>query len=440
MVNVFTTFANYFVSDGISSVLIQKKDADKLDFFTLCYFNLFVAFVLYAILYFAAPYISLFYGQKYILLAPVLRVLGLKLFFTAVLSVQHAYISRKAKFKYVFFSTIISTVITGAIGVTLAYSGAGVWALVAQNILSSVLQFAVLAVLIGKLPAWMFSIARLKQLLPFGMKILGSGLLSVGFEEVKALIIGKRYSSESLAFYDRGKQFPNLIISNTSTSLGAVLFPKLAQQQDNLPELKRLMKKAVRLSSYVFFPVMCGLFVVAEPFVQLVLSEKWLPCVPLLRLFCVVYMFYPLHSINMQAIKSLGNGDVYVKLEAVKKVIEIVVLYITAPISVNAIVVGMMITSTLFVALNAYPNGKMIDYPLREQMIDVIPAMINSFVMVIVVYLSGYLPVAVFPRLCLQIMIGGLCYWGGSVLTRNPEYSYLLKFLRIDRLKKERNK
>lgn len=440
LVNVFTTFANYFVSDGISSVLIQKKNADKLDFFTLCYFNLIVALALYVVLYFASPYISLFYGEKYVLLTPVLRILGLKIFFTAILSVQHAYISRKAKFKYVFFSTIISTVIAGSLGVTLAYSGAGVWALVVQNVLSSTLQVVVLAGLIRKPPELIFSISRLKKLLPFGMKILGSGLLSVGFEEIKALIIGKKYSSEHLAFYDRGKQFPNLIISNSSSSLSAVLFPRLAQQQDNIPELKRLMKKAIRLGAYVFFPMMCGLFAVAESFVVVVLSEKWLPCVPLLRLFCVVYMFYPIHSMNMQAVKSLGNGNVYVKLETTKRIIETVVLCITAPISVNAIVVGMLITSTLFTALNAYPSGKTINYPFKEQIMDVAPALINSFVMMVVVYLLGYVQMAPLPKLCLQVVVGFLTYWGGSILTGNQEYYYLLKFFGIKWLKKEKKK
>ena len=238
IVMIFITLANVFVSDGFGSALIQKKNANALDFFSVLYFNLAFSCVLYAILFFAAPYVSAFYGDGYELLNPILKLLGLRIILTAVNSVQQAYIAKKMIFRKLFISTIFGTVASAVVGLIMAYSGYGVWALVAQYLVNVSVNTLTLFFVIKKKPRFIFSFSSLKALFPFGARILGKGLLTTGFEELRALIIGKVYSSADLAYYDKGKNFPVLIVGNVNSSIGAVLFPKMSKEQDNKERLK----------------------------------------------------------------------------------------------------------------------------------------------------------------------------------------------------------
>ena len=233
MVMIFVTLANVIVEGGFSSALIQKKDADKLDFSTVFYFSVVFSILLYAVLYISAPYISRFYGKDYAILTPVLRVIGLQVIVFGVNSVQQAYVSRKMMFKKFFWSTLVGTIMSAGVGLIMAYSGYGIWALVGQQLTSAITNTFVLYLVTRKLPGLMFSFKRLKGLFGYGAKILGASLLVSLFLDLRSLIIGKIYSAKDLAFFDRGRQFPNLIVTNINSSVGAVLFPKMAQEQDN---------------------------------------------------------------------------------------------------------------------------------------------------------------------------------------------------------------
>ena len=239
MVMIFVTLANVFVEGGFSSALIQKKDADKLDFSTVLYFSVVFSIILYAVLYISAPYISRFYGKDYEILTPVLRVIGLQVIVFGVNSVQQAYVSRKMMFKKFFWSTLVGTIVSAAVGLIMAYSGYGIWALVGQQLTSAITNTFVLYLVTRKLPGLMFSFKRLKGLFGYGAKILGASLLVTLFLDLRSLIIGKIYSAKDLAFFDRGKQFPNLIVANINSSVGAVLFPKMSQEQDNKERIKQ---------------------------------------------------------------------------------------------------------------------------------------------------------------------------------------------------------
>lgn len=430
IVMIFITLANVFVSDGLASALIQKKDADALDFSSFLYFNIAVSLGLYLILYFAAPYISMFYGEGYEILTPILRILGLRIILTSVNSVQHAYVSKKMMFNKFFWATLIGTVVSAAVGVYMAYSGFGVWALVAQYLVSTSVSTVTLMLVIRKVPLLAFSFERIKGLLGYGSKILGSGLLVTGFQELRALMIGKLYSSSDLAFYDKGRHFPNLIIANVNTSISSVLFPKMSNEQDDIGKVKNTTRNSIRFGSFILCPMMLGLAAVAEQFVTVFLTEKWLPSVPLMQLFCIIYLFQPIHTANIQALKALGKSGVCFWLETIKKAIELVVLLITMWLGVDAIVIGMAVLATLFTFVNAYPNIKLLKYTIKEQMSDILPSIISSVIMAAVVLAVGRLPVDALPLLIVQVLVGATVYILLAIMTKNKEFKYIIGSIR----------
>lgn len=434
IVMIFITLANVFVSDGLGSALIQKKNAAAIDYFSVLYFNVGISCILYLILFFAAPFISDFYGTGYEILTPVLRILGLRIILTAVNSVQQAYVSKKMIFRKFFLATLAGTIVSAIVGIYMAYAGYGVWALVAQYLVSTSISTIVLFVALGKKPQLIFSFSSLKELLPYGMRILGAGLLISGYQELRALIIGKVYSSADLAYYDKGRNFPNLIVTNINTSISAVLFPKMSNEQDNLEKIKATTRNSIRFSSYLMCPMMLGLAAVAEPFIELLLTDKWIACVPLLQMFCIIYLFQPIHSANMQAIKGIGRSDIYLKLEIIKKVIELVVLLIVMWISVEAIVIGMTACATLFTLINAYPNVKLLNYKLKEQFADILPNLLMAAVMFGIVYLVGFVSVNNLIKLLLQVLTGMGVYIILSMLTKNKEFIFI-KNMCFERIK-----
>ena len=426
MVNVFIAFANIFVSDGLGSALIQKKETDELDYSSVLYFNIFISVLLYFLLYFLAPFISLFYGEGYEILTPVIRVLSLRLIFSAINSVQQAYVSKKMIFRKFFLATLLGTVVSAVVGIVLAYKGFGVWALVAQYLTNTTVDTVVLALSLGKKPILKFSFYRLKGLFGFGMRILGTNLLITGYQELRTLIIGKVYTSNELAYYDRGKQFPNLIVTNINASISAVLFPKMSNEQDNIVRVKMITRNSIRYSSFIMCPMMLGLAATAPSLIKVLLTGKWLDCVPLLQLFCIVFLFQPIHSANMQAIKALGKGDIYLKLEITKKIIELVVLLATIQISVKAMVIGMAVSTTLFTFLNAYPNIKLLNYSLREQLKDIKAPCIMSIIMFLVVYGIGHMIKSPIIQLFVQIMSGICIYIFLCTITQNAEFKHIV--------------
>lgn len=430
MVMIFVTLANVIVEGGFSSALIQKKGADKLDFSTVFYFSLVFSIVLYAILYYAAPSISRFYGDGYEVLTPVLRVIGIQVVIYAVNSVQQAYVSKKMMFQKFFWSTLVGTIVSAILGLVMAYSGCGIWALVGQQLSMTVTNVLVLYIVTKKLPGLMFSFERLKDLFNYGAKILGASLLVSLFLDLRSLIIGKLYSAKDLAFFDRGRQFPNLIVVNVNSSVGAVLFPKMSEQQDDTQKIKETCRMSIRFSSFVMMPLMMGLAACGEPFVRLLLTDKWIDCVPFLQLFCIIYMFYPIHTANMQAIKALGHSGTFLKLELLKKIIEIICLVLVMKISVIAIAVNMAILTTLFTFINAFPNIKYLNYSFIEQMKDIAPPIVMSTIMgVSVHYLGQMLTFSDYFNLLVQIVVGIIIYVTLSILTKNTEMNFILKLL-----------
>ena len=439
IVLAFVTLAYVLVEGGFSNALIQKKNADALDFSTVFYFSLAFAIVIYIVIFFAAPLISRFYGEGYEILTPVMRVLGLQVIVYSMNSVQQAYVSKNMMFRNFFYATLWGTIISGAVGLAMAYLGYGIWALVGQHLSASIIGMLALYIATKKLPLFAFSWTRLHGLLKYGINLLGASFLVTLYSEIRSLIIGKLYSSSDLAFFEKGKSFPNLVVANVNSSIGAVLFPKISLQQDDISQVKATTRNSIRFSSYVMSPLMLGLAAVADPFIRLLLTDKWAPCIPLMQILCAGYIFQPIHTANMQAIKALGKSNVFLYLEIIKKSIELVTLLVVMWLGVPAIVISMTVLNFLFTFINAYPNIKLMDYSIREQISDIFPNFIMAFTMAVITYLITLLPLSNAPMLVIQIITGAMVYWGLSVLTKNRQYVFI-KNLIMDKINNIRNK
>lgn len=420
---VFINILQVFVDSGMGTALIQKKDADDLDFSSVFYFNIAACLVLYAGLFLAAPSIAQFYGDP--ALTALVRALSLTVVVSGVRNIQQSYVSRHLLFKRFFFSTIGSTLASAVVGIAMAYAGFGVWALVGQSLSNVVTGTIILWATVPWRPRRMFSWQRLKGLLSFGWKLLVSSLLDTGYNNLRSLIIGKLYSSADLAYYNQGDKLPNLVITNINTSIDSVLLPTMANEQDDPARVRSMTRRAIKTSTYVMAPLMMGLAACAEPLIRLILTEKWLPCVPFLRIFCITYMFYPIHTANLNAIKALGRSDLFLKLEIVKKIVGLTILLCTMWHGVMAMAYSLLLSSVLSQIINTWPNRKLLRYHYLNQLADILPALLLACAMGLAVYCIQFLGWGDLPTLCVQVPVGAALYLAGSALLRLDSFLYL---------------
>ena len=429
LVTVFTQILNVFIDSGFGNALIQKKDADDLDFSTVFYFNIAICVLLYLGMFLVAPLIAKFYNDAS--LTPVVRVLSLTLIISGVKNVQQAYVSRTMQFKRFFFATLGGTIGAAVIGIAMAYFGFGVWALVAQQIFNATVDTLILWITVKWRPKWMFSWQRLKGLFSFGWKLLASSLLDTVYSDLRQLIIGKMYTKTDLAQYNRGKQLPDLLVNNIDTSINSVLLPAMSQVQDNPERVKNMTRRAMKTSTYVIAPVMMGLAFTAESIVHLILTDKWLPCVPFLRIFCITYMFYPVNTTNLNAIKAMGRSDLFLKLETIKKVIGLIVLLGTMWFGVMAMAYSLLFTSITSQIINSWPNKKLLDYSYPEQIRDILPGILLAVFMGCCVYPVKWIGFSDLLTLFIQVVMGACIFIGGSALLKLEGFRYLWEQLKL---------
>ena len=428
MITIFTSIANVFVQSGFSSSLIQKKEVSDEDFSSVFFMTLIIATVMYVILYLLAPFIASYYNMPEIV-AP-LRVISITLFFGAINSVQLAKVSRSLKFKKIFFSSLISIIVSGAVGIGMAYKNMGIWALVGQQVASYITITVVLWFTVKWRPRKYFSFHNVKELFRYGKNILVSSLLDTVYNEIYTLVIGKKFSKDMLGYYSKGKLFPNFIVQNVNGAISAVMFPALSIEQDQKEKLKRMVRRSIKTSCYLIFPLMLGLCVVAEPLVKLLLTDKWLSAVPFLQIMCLVLMWYPLHVANLEVIKALGESGLYLRLEIIKKVVGIVILICSVPFGIYVMAASQIVASLLCLIINAWPNKKLLHYSLQEQFKDILPYLLLSIVMLVPVYLITYLGLSSNMTLLMQVMVGGITYLLLSKIFKVESYNYLLNTLK----------
>ena len=427
LITIFLAVSTVFIQSGFGTALIQKKDADNIDFSTVFYFNIMISLIFYFLLYIISPYIAKFYNEP--TLTTIVRVMSMSLIISAVNNVQHAYVSKTMQFKRFFYSTLVGTILSGFLGVAMAYMGFGVWAIVAQQLFNTLVDTIVLWFTVRWRPQLVFSIERLKGLFSFGWKLLISGLIDTLYNNIYGLLIGKIYNPSLLGLYNRGNQFPNLIVSNIDGPIQSVLLPALSEEQDNKERLKSMVRRAIVTSSFIIYPMMIGMAAVAKPMIMILLGEQWLGCVFFLQISCISLAFWPVHTANLQAINAVGRSDIFLKLEIIKKILGISVLVISIPFGINVMVIGGACTSFIATIINAFPNKKLLGYSFVEQWKDLIPSLVLSLGMGIVVMSVELLGFNSYITLLIQIPVGALTYFGVAYLLKFECFTYLLSMI-----------
>ena len=427
LVTVFTSILQVFVDSGLGTALVQKKNADEADFSSVFYFNVLVCLTLYAGMFVAAPAIAKFYDNP--IYIPLVRVLSLTLVISGLKNIQQAYVYRHMIFKRFFFSTLGGTIASAILGIVMAYAGFGVWALAAQYVSNTAIDTLILWITVPWRPKKRFSWTKLKSLLSYGWKLLVSALLDTGYTSLWNLLIGKVYSSADLSFYDQGSKYPKAIIGTISNSIDSVLLPTMSIVQDDRAQIKSMTRRSIVTSVYVMAPLMMGLAGCAESLVSLILTDKWLPCVPYMRIFCITYMFWPVHSANLNAIKAMGRSDLFLRLEILKKIIGIGLLLCTMRISVMAMACSLLISSVTSQIINSYPNWKLLNYRYLEQLRDILPSILLAVIMAAAVGAVPLLGYGNVLTLCIQIPLGAVIYVAGSSIFRLESFRYLLNMI-----------
>jgi len=414
MLTIFMAVAQSFIDSGFGQALIQKKNATHIDECSIFYFNILVGFLAAGLLCLAAPWIAGFYNQP--LLVPLTCVLSLNLIINAFGMVQTVLLTKHIDFKTQLKVSVIATFFSGTIGVTMALNGFGVWSLVAQSLGSNFFRTILLWFFNTWRPSLIFSYASLRGMFAFGSRLLASGLLDTVFRNIYFVVIGKLFSPIALGFYSRAKKLQQLPVNNISSIVSRVTFPVFSSVQDDKPRLKRGVRKALIMLVMINFPMMIGLAIVAKPLVLVLLTEKWLPCVPYLQLLCVVGMLYPLHVINCNVLIAQGRSDLLFRLEILKKILIVIAITISYRWGIMAMIYGQIATSSLAYFLNAYYTGKMLDYPITKQIRDLMPSLALAGIMGLGVYALKYTPIVnQLALLSAQIMTGivfyaSLCY------------------------------
>ena len=428
LVTVFTTILNIFLDSGFGNALIQKNNADDLDFSSVFFFNLLFSIILYFILFCIAPLIEHFYNSPG--LTPIIRVLGLFLPISGFKNIQQAYVSRNMLFKKFFFATLGGTVGAAILGITLAYYGFGVWALVAQYLFNALVDTIILWIIVPWRPHKCFSKKRLLSLFSFGWKLLISDLIYNGYTELRQLLIGKYYTSSDLAYYNKGYQFPQLISVNINSSINSILFPAMSSVQNDTIHVKRMLKTTIQVSQFVIAPLVVGLAVCGEPLVKIILTEKWLPCVPYMQLFCFSMVFGQMGNANQNAIIAIGRSDIKLRIEIIKTVVDLIILIITVMISPMAVCIGFVTGAIIRIGICAWPNKKLLDYSFGKQLLDILPSLMISIIMGISVWSISLLGLPSLVSLVIQIPAGVIIYVGLSFLIKSEPFFYILNLIK----------
>ena len=386
---IFTSLANVFIRTGFNTALIQNKNVTEEDYSSVFWVSLGIAGIMYGVIFLGAPMIGAFYAMPDIVLP--LRVLALILFPGAINSIQLAKVSREMDFRKVFFSNVGGILVAGITGIVIAYMGGGLWALVIQNLLNITVACLVMLFTVKWRPRLVCDFQRVVILFRFGWKLLVSSLLDTLYQDLNSLVIGKKYDSGTLGYYNRGKQFPSFIITAINGALQSVLLPAMSAEQDHKEQVRKMMRTSMTMSAYIIFPMMAGLAAVATPLVSLLLTDKWLPCVPYMQIYCFNLVFYPVHSCNLQAINAMGRSDLFLKLEIIKKSYGIVALVIAVFCFDSPLAIAMtgLVTTWIGWFVNSFPNKMLIGYSYKEQIFDIFPILFMSFGMCALVLVVG---------------------------------------------------
>lgn len=428
IVLIFINIANVFVTSGFSTALVQNKEADEVDFSTNFFCSLVMSVIVYAVMFFVSPLIGSFYRMPELVL--IIRVFSLRIPLSAFSAIQHAYVERYMLFKRYFFSTLFGTLISGVVGIYLAYKGAGVWALIAQYFTNTVVDILVLLFTIDWKPKLIFSISSAKKMIGYGLKILLADLSGTFFDQLRALIIGKIYSSSDLAYYNKGNQLPNLITTNVSASIMTVLFPAISNINDDQQRVKELTRKSTQTMAYIIMPMLFGMACVSKPLIILLFTEKWSDTIPYIQILSVACAIGMIGSVSLQTIKAVGRSDVILKLELIKKPVYLLLLLLGAIISPFAVAITMLMYNIYSSCVNSFQLSKVIKYSCGEQLRDLWNSFMLCMIMCAFVYPISFFDINYFLMIFLQVTLGVGLYFTLSRLTHNESYYAIIGILK----------
>ena len=408
MLVVFLQIGQVFIDSGFANALIQKKECTPADFATVFYYNLLLSLAIYAILFFTAPFIASFYDQD--ILIPLLRLLSLTLIINALAIVQKTILIKRVDFRTQTKVSLFSAILSGIIGISLASKSFGVWALCWQQISFSFLQLFFYTLYVHWLPNSKFSKESFIQLFNFGSKLLISSLISVIYKNLYSVVIGKKFTAAELGYYTRAEQFAMFPSNNLGNIIARVAFPIFSKIQDDTPKLCTAYRRIIQYSSYIIFPLMCGLIAIAEPLITVLLTEKWLGIVPLLQILCIDWMLDHLSIINLNLLYVKGRSDWALRLEIIKKIIAIIILIATIPFGLTIMCWGRVLYSIIATIINTHYTRILINLNFFQQMIDIIPYLIGALVMAAIVYGVNLLISTSIYQVIIGMLIGVITY------------------------------
>ena len=431
MLNIFLAVSQTFIYSGFGTALIRKIDRTETDFSTVFYFNIAVAVFFYLGLFFAAPAIANFYNIP--LLVPVTRVTAINLVIGSLSGIHDAKLSIAIDFKSRAKISIVSAVLTGSVGLWMAYAGYGVWALVVQTVFAGIIKTIMLWVIVKWYPKLVFSWQSFKEMFSFGSKLLASGLLDTIYNNIYPLVIGKVFSPTTLGVYSKANSLAQFPSSNITSVLQSVTFPVLSTIQNEEDRLAAAYKRFLRIAAFVVFPLMMGLSAVADPFIRLALTDKWEGAIYLLQIICFWMMWYPIHAINLNILQVKGRSDYFLKLEIIKKVQGVIVLCITVPMGIVAMCYGSLISSIICLIWNTYYTKKLLGYGFFAQMKDLFPVIMHSLAMWLLVSVIVHFMPNLWLKLIVGVLSGMVYYIVGAYLMKFPEMTELLSILKLKR-------
>ena len=400
LIAVFMGVSQVIINGGFAAALIRKQDRTEEDFSTVFYYNVLAGIFLYLLLFIAAPWIADFYKMP--ILIPVTRVAGLNMIIASFSTIHITKLTIAVNFKTLAKISFISTVITGMVGIFMAYLGYRVWALVFQGLAASVLSTILLWTYVKWKPLMIFSTASFRNLFGFGSKLMLSGLLDTLYNNLYQMIIGKKYTTTDLGYFTRATMLVQLPSNNITEVIQRVTFPVLSEMQQDLKALTSNYQRLLKMSAFIIFPIMVFLIALSEPLVRLILTDKWLPIVPLVKILSLSYMFYQIHAINLNLLKVKGRPELFLKLEVIKKIIITIVLFASVPFGILMMCYGTVLTSVISLVINTYYTGKLIQHGFLKQMNDIGPAFFIS----LLAGFAAFLPTLYFNNLLLQLCVG----------------------------------
>lgn len=428
LVTVFLNVLQVFVDSGLGTALIQKKNADDLDFSTVFIFNIVMCLLIYFLLFVSAPAIARFYDNSEIV--PIVRVASIVVIISGIKGIQQSYISRNMMFKKFFFATLGGTIISAVVGITLAYLGFGVWALVGQYLSNTLIDTSILWITVPWRPKMQFSWKRFSRLFNYGWKLLVARLISTVYNNLRQLFIGRLYSSEDLAYYNKGHEFPNKIVPNIESAISNVLLPTVAKEQNNIESVLSITRKAVQIMAFVIWPMMIGMAACGHTLIKILLTDRWLGCVVYLQVFCIEAAFWPISTIYNNNLNALGKTNINLKLQIVVRGIGIILLLLVLKMGPFYIAISSLIVTILEFIIEAFLNRKLIGYCFTMQFHDFFPSMGLSVFMGIIVFLINNISMNSICLLIFQICIGVSVYILGAFIFKMQPYQFVISIVK----------